>query len=139
MEGMAHSFMTAGFFFGYGLNVNKNISGFKFKEKLSTGNHILRFFMYVVCGIPAIVFFLGYEMLKENFSDYDDRAIFKYFMFITYGFYTGFFTMFLAPVVFCKMGIGAKRDFVGFVEKGGRRSAHEMLKVRDDDDELGSG
>lgn len=132
MEGMAHSFMTAGFFFGYALNVRYNVEGVKIKEKLSLCDHLLRLLIYVVCGIPALAFFLGYEIFKSGFSNYDDKAVFKYFMFITYGFLTGFFTTFLAPYMFCKFGKGMERDFIGFRSQG-RRDIKQKVN-RDEED-----
>jgi hypothetical protein len=100
-DGLSHYMMTFGFFTGFCLNrlYFSNVPS-SFAPKTDPKTKIVRFLVYVLAALPAIILFLQYMVFKDKFDDnkrFEAKAWYKYISYTLYGFYTGVSTLFFAP------------------------------------------
>lgn len=138
-DGLSHYMMTFGFYVGYCLNRLKFVHNPLSRAKsIDCKTKSIRFLIYLVAALPAIILFVQYEIFKGGFEenkDYEGKAWYKYGSNTLYGIYTGLSTMFLAPKLLQKWNYGFERDSVN-LNIGEPKEAKIKMEVQENDQKV---
>ena len=117
MTNLPIAFMTSGFYLGICLNFNKTLKSEeikKLKNKLNFKEHILRLFVYLLASLPSILILVIFLIFGGNFDNINSESCFNFWVLSLFCVYTSFLTVYVAPVLNLRFGLGLQRDWICF-------------------------